>query len=978
MGKFYLDRKSWILIKISRPFILIFIFTVLPLSMMSMENTYIVEYSGKVISETKEMSNQVVVSSTLELEQALNNASDGDVIILRDGVYDDLEIRNYNFDIPITIKSENHLGAEFANIELRNINGLRFDGIEINHVRTEDEFSTHRAFNIMGSQNIEIINSELHGTDDGNFNNDVFLLSARDSQNIFVSNSEFHNGIRGAVFQNVDNVRLVNNIVRDIRVDGFDFTETVNIHVEGNSFSNFYPDLEAGDHADAIQFFNQNNGNISTGNAVVTNNTFFLGEGDSFQSIFLRNTDPDVRFFNIEISDNIINTNNFHGITIIGARDINVFNNTVLSVPSATTNTTIYIEDTIGDVTVSKNLVSAIDIAGNVSGNISNNVIAQSDDPTLPTFLNNLIFDGFSGEEAVVEDFVPRPDGLLLQGGEVIGALGFEAAPVDLTARVTSETFYGTGDALNAEFSGNFSADQTGLLDDDEAEFTWDFGDGNTAEGLNVLHSYAAAGDYTVTLTVTRGGVSDTTTHTVTVRDPQLLSSDDLNRATDAVARSSSVVDQITSFDGSNAINLGRDPGLFGLNELYVGVDIRPTGDPSGDYRIFWNHSRYTIELDSGDLIFRLYTDDGEKYTIRVEDADVFDGEFHNVAISFDGNLDTFTAYVDGEVVGTINDITGQIDNVGFWDVAVGGDSFDNDRDFVGDLRNLEAYSSPEPVEGARNAVTVAVDTPTPEPEEPATTAPNTAPEGEQEAEPTDASYSLADDVSRNAELSGDARQNGDEFSFSGNGYINIGRPEEFGDNSEVAISFDIRADGETNAPQRVFWDTGRYGVEIKGDTVNFRLFTDEGEFISISVADSGITDGNYHSLAFTFDSDTGEFAAYINGTEVGRETGIEGDLRDANTSKDITIGGTSNGRGFDGDIKDFKLFDDVDVAVTELEIGGVVSAVASIQASANSTSDAGDASMSNVVPLNSVDTGRDVSGDFDEEADWATVAVGE
>ena len=37
----------------------------------------------------------------------------------------------------------------------------------------------------------------------------------------------------------------------------------------------------------------------------------------------------------------------------------------------------------------------------------------------------------------------------------------------------------------------------------DIASFSWDFGDGATAEGATIDHAYAAAGEYTVTLTVT-------------------------------------------------------------------------------------------------------------------------------------------------------------------------------------------------------------------------------------------------------------------------------------------------------------------------------------------------------------------------------------------------------------------------------------------------------------------------------------------
>jgi hypothetical protein len=51
-----------------------------------------------------------------------------------------------------------------------------------------------------------------------------------------------------------------------------------------------------------------------------------------------------------------------------------------------------------------------------------------------------------------------------------------------------------------------------------KAEYRWDFGDGASATGPSVVHSYAKGGSYTVTLTVTdRGGNSDHLSQTVTV-----------------------------------------------------------------------------------------------------------------------------------------------------------------------------------------------------------------------------------------------------------------------------------------------------------------------------------------------------------------------------------------------------------------------------------------------------------------------------
>ncbi len=52
------------------------------------------------------------------------------------------------------------------------------------------------------------------------------------------------------------------------------------------------------------------------------------------------------------------------------------------------------------------------------------------------------------------------------------------------------------------------------------SDYTWNFGDGGSAHGVNPTHAYASAGTYTVTLTVTGTGTRDTDTAPVTISAP--------------------------------------------------------------------------------------------------------------------------------------------------------------------------------------------------------------------------------------------------------------------------------------------------------------------------------------------------------------------------------------------------------------------------------------------------------------------------
>jgi len=71
------------------------------------------------------------------------------------------------------------------------------------------------------------------------------------------------------------------------------------------------------------------------------------------------------------------------------------------------------------------------------------------------------------------------------------------------------------------QFDGSGSNDPDGSI----VAYDWDFGDGNTATGVNPVNFYGSAGTYTVSLTVTdTDGLTDTATTTATIADvPQPL-----------------------------------------------------------------------------------------------------------------------------------------------------------------------------------------------------------------------------------------------------------------------------------------------------------------------------------------------------------------------------------------------------------------------------------------------------------------------
>ena len=97
------------------------------------------------------------------------------------------------------------------------------------------------------------------------------------------------------------------------------------------------------------------------------------------------------------------------------------------------------------------------------------------------------------------------------------GATGTVSHSVTVTAPSLIAAFTPTCTNLSCSFDGSGSSDAGGTI----TSYAWAFGDGATGSGVSASHTYAAAGDYVVTLTVTDNhGTTAASTATVSPRPP--------------------------------------------------------------------------------------------------------------------------------------------------------------------------------------------------------------------------------------------------------------------------------------------------------------------------------------------------------------------------------------------------------------------------------------------------------------------------
>lgn len=108
---------------------------------------------------------------------------------------------------------------------------------------------------------------------------------------------------------------------------------------------------------------------------------------------------------------------------------------------------------------------------------------------------------------------------------------------------------------LDCSFDGSASSDSDGSI----SSYAWDFGDGFNGGGVNTSHTYAAAGDFLVTLTVTdNDGADDASTQTVSVADVSI----DLT-ANGRKVRGRHIVDLTWSGASSTNVDVIRDGGVI-------------------------------------------------------------------------------------------------------------------------------------------------------------------------------------------------------------------------------------------------------------------------------------------------------------------------------------------------------------------------------------------------------------------------------
>ncbi|WP_076449783.1 right-handed parallel beta-helix repeat-containing protein [Roseivivax lentus] len=269
-----------------------------------------------------------------QLLDELAKAKGGETIVLADGNYGALHIVDRAFPAYVTLKSANTHGAVFDSIIIDNSRFVRIDGVHVSNSSNGAASSAVVAV-VGGSSDVEIINSEINGLVDSDYNGFHGLYSNGRAKRITFANNYVHDVKNGGTFIDTTDLKVIGNKIDYIGNDSFKFLSVTDVKIENNiGATNLFPSENA--HLDFIQFQGGDSSDV-----VIRGNIFLPSTRADVQGIFL----ADAHYSNVLIEQNIIVTGMIRGISVTSGTDVVAKNNTVLHVKGRGSKATFIIVD---------------------------------------------------------------------------------------------------------------------------------------------------------------------------------------------------------------------------------------------------------------------------------------------------------------------------------------------------------------------------------------------------------------------------------------------------------------------------------------------------------------------------------------------------------------------------------------------------------------------------------------------------------
>ncbi len=310
----------------------------------------------------------VTVSNQAELRTALNARTPDTTIVLKQGNYGEMTFNAKDSPLGIKIMAENAAKPPvFAGLTIQNANGVSIEGVTFS---TKPGANFASALTLRNCEDVLLQKNTFDGAP-GAQGASQRGLSVDKSSNIVVQDNHFTDVMRGAVVTNSSDIKLLNNVVKDVRSEGFNLSAVKNVEIANNKMSDFHP--VAGDHPDFIQFWTRGAKTASENIYIHNNELIQQKPGLSVQGIFMDNDDH-VPYRNVVIENNVIQSGMPHGVLVEQADGVRVSGNVALAVEGSTFRVGVMVKEST-NVQVSDNTTNSLSFVDTASPVANNNAI---------------------------------------------------------------------------------------------------------------------------------------------------------------------------------------------------------------------------------------------------------------------------------------------------------------------------------------------------------------------------------------------------------------------------------------------------------------------------------------------------------------------------------------------------------------------------------------------------------------------------
>lgn len=622
----------------------------------------------------------ITVRTSAELKSAVYQLSKtgGTILVENGGQGYDLTIANVGSagsTITITAADPDN-PPDFDHIKLTNATNLSFQGLLFDS--SDPATDAGQDIGIYNSTNVTFANitmigsaSEYLGTGSGAVIGGN-AVKIEGSTNVTFTGSSVAGYGHGITVKDSIGTVISDNDISALQFDGVRLIGVQDTQVVDNYIHNFLGADYNLNHPDMIQVFSSASTKLNTENLTISGNVL-IADDVGTQTIFIRNETQDstgTAYKNITITDNTIYNGNSHGISVSGTDGVTIADNTLLWNSDAVIRRNDNAEGVSSAPSIRVSSASNAVVSNNVSSGyaLDGNVVS-TDNVTISYNSSSSGYVGDNFVNASNSGAVDLRDLQLLESSGISGHGSSVTQPgvvIDAVTAVLQQKVSMT-EGGSITYDASLSHNARGLLDPASTTYLWTFGDGTTAEGMIVSHTYAVPGRHSVTLSVvTATGETDTITRSSTTTDDLLVRLGFNDGVVDGgnyspgltviggAAATAGLDGAGFHLDGASKVKIASGQ-ITGMQNFTLGLSVKLDETNDNGMLVHYYRALQVSISRTGAVVVTVDLADGTYPTIASATGLVNDDEWHRISLAVEGgNGGKAVLYIDGEAAGEV------------------------------------------------------------------------------------------------------------------------------------------------------------------------------------------------------------------------------------------------------------------------------------------------------------------------------------